>query len=169
MSEGSPMDAAVDAEELEAYRLRARAWLAETMPRLPEGQDNWQLTQEDEMAVRARRLQRLLFDGGFAGITYPVEYGGLGLSPAHQRAFTEESAGYEMPLLFNVPTLGILAPTLLDFGTEEQKQRHLPAILRGDDVGTVVAVICYLLARAIGFDRSRSLDDASASRMVVPV
>jgi alkylation response protein AidB-like acyl-CoA dehydrogenase len=134
MSEGNPMDAAVDGEELEAYRLRARAWLAETMPRLPEGQDNWQLTQEDEMAVRARRLQRLLFDGGFAGICYPVEYGGQGLTRAHQRAFTQESMGYQMPTTFNVPTLTILAPTILDFGTEEQKLRHIPGILAGDEL-----------------------------------
>jgi alkylation response protein AidB-like acyl-CoA dehydrogenase len=134
MSEGDPMDAVVDAEELEAYRLRARAWLAETMPRLPEGLDNWQLTQEDEMAVRARRLQRLLFDGGFAGICYPVEYGGQGLTRAHQRVFTQESMGYQMPTTFNVPTLTILAPTILDFGTEEQKLRHLPAILAGDEL-----------------------------------
>ena len=134
MSEGNEMDAAVDAEELEAYRLRARAWLAETMPRLPDGKDNWQLTQEDEMAVRARRLQRLLFDGGFAGICYPVEYGGQGLTRAHQRAFTQESMGYQMPTTFNVPTLTILAPTILDFGTEEQKVRHIPAILAGDEL-----------------------------------
>ena len=39
-----------------------------------------------------------------------------------------------MPTLFNVPTLSILAPTLLDFGTEEQKQRHIPAILRGEEL-----------------------------------
>ena len=64
----------------------------------------------------------------------PAEYGGLGLPRAHQRAFTQESLPYQMPTLFNVPTLSILAPTLLDFGTEEQKKRHLPAILRGDEL-----------------------------------
>ncbi len=134
MSEGNTMDAGVDPEELETYRLRARAWLAATMPRLPEGMDNWHLTQEDEMAVRARKLQRLLFDGGYAGICYPAEYGGQGLPRAYQRAFTQESMGYQMPTTFNVPTLTILAPTILDFGTEEQKLRHIPAILRGDEL-----------------------------------
>jgi alkylation response protein AidB-like acyl-CoA dehydrogenase len=133
-TEGSGVDAAVDPDELEAYRLRARTWLAETMPRLPEGRDNWQLAQEDEMAVRARELQRLLFDGGYAGICYPKEYGGQGLTRAHQRAFTQESMGYQMPTTFNVPTLTILAPTVLDFGTEEQKKRHIPAILKGEEL-----------------------------------
>jgi alkylation response protein AidB-like acyl-CoA dehydrogenase len=134
MSERDVVDGPVDAEELEAYRRSARAWLEATMPRLPEGRDNWQLAQEDEMAVRARQLQRLLFDGGYAGICYPAEYGGQGLTRAHQRAFTRESMGYQMPTTFNVPTLTILAPTILDFGTEEQKSQHIPAILRGDEL-----------------------------------
>jgi alkylation response protein AidB-like acyl-CoA dehydrogenase len=121
-------------EDVDAFRRRARQWLADTMPRLPEGVENFQLVQEDEMGERARRLQRTLFDGGFAGICYPVEYGGQGLTRAHQQAFTLESYGYQMPTLFNVPTLSILAPTLLDFGTEEQKLRHLPAVLRGEEL-----------------------------------
>jgi len=117
-------------EDVEAFRLRSRAWLADNMPRRSGRRDMVQ----DERVERNRELQRILFDGGFAGIVFPAEYGGQGLTPAHQRAFTEESAGYEMPLLFNIPTFGILAPTLLDFGTEEQKARHLPAILRGDEL-----------------------------------
>ncbi len=52
----------------------------------------------------------------------------------HQRAFTQESLPYQMPTLFNVPTLSILAATLLEFGTEEQKLRHIPAILSGDEL-----------------------------------
>ncbi len=121
-------------EPLDAFRLRARAWLAEAMPPLPEGYTNQQLARQDESGELARQLQRTLFDGGFAGICFPVAYGGLGLSRAHQRAFTRESLPYRMPTMFNVPTLTILAPTLLDFGTEEQKLRHIPAILRGDEL-----------------------------------
>ena len=81
-----------------------------------------------------RELQRTLWDGGFAGICFPAEYGGLGLTPAHQRAFTEESLAYDMPYSLNVPTLGILAATLVDHGTDEQKARHLPAILKGEEI-----------------------------------
>jgi alkylation response protein AidB-like acyl-CoA dehydrogenase len=120
-------------EDLETFRLRAKSWLADNMPARRATGTADEMTQDDRVA-HARELQRKLFDGGFAGIVYPVEYGGQGLTPEHQRAFTAETAGYEMPLLFNVPTLGILAPTLLDFGTEEQKQRHLPAILRGEEL-----------------------------------
>ena len=117
-------------EDLDTFRLRARTWLEATMPRR---QVRREMPQEERVA-RNRELQRTLFDGGFAGLVFPAEYGGQGLTPQHQRVFSEESAPYEMPLLFNVPTFGILAATLLDFGTEEQKRRHLPAILRGDEL-----------------------------------
>ena len=118
-------------EVLEEFRLRARAFLAGSMPRLAEDRSNFDLMREDETGERARTLQKILFDGGFAGLCFPRAYGGQGLSRAHQAVFTQESASYEMPILFNVPTFGILAATLLDFGTEEQKQRHIPAILEG--------------------------------------
>jgi alkylation response protein AidB-like acyl-CoA dehydrogenase len=126
-----------DLEDVEAFRLRARAWLAANMPRLAPGQAN-SLEEigriNDEMWPRARELQRLLYDGGFAGICYPREYGGLGLTPAHQRAFNAECAGYEMPLVLNTPTFSICGPTVLDMGTEEQKRQHLSAVIRGDEI-----------------------------------
>jgi alkylation response protein AidB-like acyl-CoA dehydrogenase len=121
-------------ERVADFRARARAWLADNMPRLSAGYDNKKLMDEDESGEGARRLQRTLYDGGFAGLCFPVEYGGQGLSKEHQAAFTAESRPYQMPSLFNVPTLSILAPTLLDFGTEDQKKRHLPAIIRGDEL-----------------------------------
>ena len=89
----------------------------------------------DEAAwLRARELQRLLFDAGFAGICYPREYGGQGLTAAHQKAFTEETAGYEMPLLLNIPTFSICGPVLLELGPEELRREHLPKVLRGEEV-----------------------------------
>jgi alkylation response protein AidB-like acyl-CoA dehydrogenase len=102
-------------EDVESFRTRARLWLKENMPLAPG--PRYAEEQLDSDGIRARELQRILFDGGFAGICFPVEYGGQGLSPAHQRAFTEESAPYEMPIAFNTPALTICAPTILDFGT----------------------------------------------------
>src|SRR5882757_4988267 len=120
-----------DFEDVESFRCRARAWLAENMPRDESAIDSmW----EEGRRQRDRELQRKLWDGGFAGICFPAEYGGLGLSVDHQRAFTEESQPYDMPFSFNVPTLSILAATLVDFGTHEQKRRHLPAILKGEEM-----------------------------------
>jgi alkylation response protein AidB-like acyl-CoA dehydrogenase len=121
-------------EDVEAFRLRARAWLADNMPLLAAGESNSHLMALDEMGTRARELQRILFDGGFAGLCFPKEYGGQGLTRAHQGAFTQESAPYEMPVVLNIPTFSILAPTLLDFGTEEQKQAHLPKMISGEEM-----------------------------------
>ncbi len=123
-------------ESLEAFRLRAREWLAANMPLRPEGVSPFDPSaMEDPVKIaHARELQRKLYDGGFAGICYPKEYGGQGLPPEYQHAFTEESVPYEMPFLFNVPTLTIIAPTILDFGTEEQMQRHLRNILKGEEL-----------------------------------
>ncbi|WP_280266951.1 acyl-CoA dehydrogenase family protein [Nocardia wallacei] len=125
------MDAATALEPVAEFRERARGWLRENLPPAPPpdgdayGERAWD---------RARQVQRILYDGGFAGICFPAEYGGQGLTPAHQLAFTEESLPYEMPLLLNVPTLAICAATLLELGTEEQKRAHLPAVLRGEEI-----------------------------------
>jgi alkylation response protein AidB-like acyl-CoA dehydrogenase len=117
-------------EPVEDFRLRARAWLADNMPPYPgPAYDRY----DDDRREDERRLQRRLWDGGFAGICFPSAYGGLGLTPEHQQAFTEESLPYDMPFGLNVPTLGILAATLAEHGTHEQKLRHLPAILGGDE------------------------------------
>ncbi len=59
-------------EDVEAFRLRAREWLAEHMPRLAPGTNNAQLMREDELGTRARELQGMLFEGGFAGICFPA-------------------------------------------------------------------------------------------------
>ena len=118
-------------ETVDEFRRRARVWLKDNMP--PVTPESWDRRIDGRRDIE-RDLQRRLFDGGFAGICFPAEYGGLGLSPEYQNAFSEESAPYDMPFLFNLPTFSILAATLIDFGTHAQKQRHLPAILRGEEL-----------------------------------
>ncbi|MGW0590581.1 acyl-CoA dehydrogenase family protein [Streptosporangium sp. NPDC002607] len=121
-------------EDAESFRLRARAWLKENMPPAPEASDTSEWGDDDAEWLRARELQKMLYAGGFAGICFPREYGGLGLTPAHQKAFNEESRGYEMPLLLNIPTFSICAPTILDMGSEEQKRERISAAIRGDEI-----------------------------------
>ena len=124
-----------ESEDIESFRMRARAWLADNMPLLSPQAPQVSSSELDQRVVdRARFLQRRLFDGGFAGLVFPRKYGGQGLTPAHQYAFNEETVGYEMPTLFNIPTLSIIAPTLLEFGTEDQKRRYIAGILRGDEL-----------------------------------
>ncbi len=83
---------------------------------------------------RARELQRRLHAGGLAGICFPREYGGLGLGYEYKKAFDAACAGYEMPVMLNIPCFAICCATLLDVGSEEQKREHISAALRGDEV-----------------------------------
>ena len=80
----------------------------------------------------ARAQQRALYDAGYAGLSFPAAYGGRGWPPEYQQILNEEGASYDLPIRFSMPTLGIIAPTILEFGTEEQKCQHIPAMLRGD-------------------------------------
>jgi alkylation response protein AidB-like acyl-CoA dehydrogenase len=122
-------------ESVTAFAERARAWLADTMPRIDDPNDPPYADRGDEASWQhVRELQRRLYDGGFAGICFPTEYGGLGLDIAYQKAFDVESACYEMPLILNTPTFTICCATILDTGSEEQKRQHISAALRGDEV-----------------------------------
>jgi len=128
-------------ESIEAFRSRAREFIRANLKSLPSDESysplrNNRTTDEAELAAvnREREIQRMLFDAGLAGICFPTEYGGQGLTHDHQRAFNAEIAGYEYPSRFQAPTFSPCASVLLDFGTEEQKQRHIPAILRGEEL-----------------------------------
>ena len=135
---GGTADGAV--EDLEHFRRRAQAFIrgnlrpttAKTAARTLRNVH----TDEEELAAvaRDREVQRMLFDAGLAGVCFPKEYGGQGLTPAHQRVLNEELTGYEYPAHFQAPTLSPCAAVLLDFGTEAQKRQHIPAILRGEEI-----------------------------------
>jgi alkylation response protein AidB-like acyl-CoA dehydrogenase len=127
-------------ESVESFRQRARTWIqANLQPLDPNdafGAFRTHRTEEEELALVAheRDIQRMLFDAGFAGICFPTEYGGQNLTHDHQRAFNEEIAGFEYPSRFQAPTFAPCAGVLLEFGTEEQKQQHIPAMLKGEEI-----------------------------------
>ena len=125
-------------EGVEDYRLRARKWIRSNLEPADfttlEAGLAGELSEADELAAidHERRLQRKLFDAGFAGISIDRAYGGQGLSGAHQRAFNEELTGFDYPARLQVPNFSPCAAVLLDFGTEDQKRTHIPAILKGE-------------------------------------
>src|SRR3982074_751381 len=92
------LEIAGEVEDVETFRQRARKWLAATLPRTQEpaaaSGEGGGMDFSDEAWLHARELQKLLYKGGFAGICYPKQYGGLGLTPAPQHAFHEEGDRY---------------------------------------------------------------------------
>jgi alkylation response protein AidB-like acyl-CoA dehydrogenase len=121
-------------ESVAEFGGRARAWLADNMPPIDPEYPPPAPRDDEQSWARARELQKRLYEGGFAGICFPREYGGLGLDYEYQKAFDAESLTYEMPLILNTPTFTICCATLLDTGSEDQKKRHIAAALRGDEV-----------------------------------
>jgi alkylation response protein AidB-like acyl-CoA dehydrogenase len=111
------------------FRARVRTWFAEHA-HLTEPADG----ETHDAVAAAQRFQSALFDAALAGLTWPTEYGGQGLTPAHQLAFNEEAQHYAVPTTPLLNGLGMCAPTLLEVGTEEQRARHVPRMLRGDEV-----------------------------------
>ncbi len=124
-------------ESVESFATRARAWLADNLPRAQDGDGGFspvERSDEAELAhiARCRQLQRMLFDGGFAGICVPKEYGGQGLTMDHQSALNREIGGYEYPAATQIPTFSPCMAVILEFGTHEQKLRFVPPILKGE-------------------------------------
>ena len=118
------------------FRARARAWLAANAPRRASGDDEAEADARGQAAVLAEQkaFQAKLFDAGFAGITWPKEYGGQGLTSAEQIIWSQESRDYDLPT--GAFFIGISMPgnTLVELGTEEQKKRYLPKMLRGEEI-----------------------------------
>ena len=121
-------------ESVDEFRARAREWLTRSLPQIDPAAPPAAPRDDEASWQRARELQKRLHEGGFAGICFPREYGGLGLDYDYQRAFDEETLAYEMPLILNTPTFTICCATLLDTGSKEQKKQHIAAALRGDEV-----------------------------------
>jgi alkylation response protein AidB-like acyl-CoA dehydrogenase len=118
--------------EGERFRAELREWLASVLPSLPPKPE-----AEDWDARRAydANWQRMLHDAGYAGIDWPAEFGGRGGTPTENLIFLEETEAAGAPYV-GVNFVGLLhaGPTLIAEATDEQRSRHLPRILRGEDV-----------------------------------
>jgi hypothetical protein len=81
-----------------------------------------------------RKWERMLFDGGWGVVSWPEQYGGRGLGLVEWLIFEEEYYRANAPGRVNQNGLFLLGPTLMDYGTSEQKSRFLPAMARGDEI-----------------------------------
>ncbi len=116
-----------DAEE---FRVEIRAWLEEN---LPTGwfDDDFEMT-DGERARFNREWPQKLFEGGWICATWPAEYGGKGLTTMQGVVLSEEFASAGAPMRGDFFGDTLVGPTLLQWGTEEQKRQYLPGILRGE-------------------------------------
>jgi alkylation response protein AidB-like acyl-CoA dehydrogenase len=134
------MDFDDSAEEI-ALRAEARAWLDEHASRLdPDSLQEMRTyrahtEEEDEALVEAaRRWQRTKAEAGWAAPTWPAELGGRGLSPLLAGVFATEENAYDVAgRMFSVGT-DMVGPTIIEWGTDEQRAWYLPRILRADDI-----------------------------------
>jgi alkylation response protein AidB-like acyl-CoA dehydrogenase len=121
--------------EEEAFRREVRQWVTANVPALgkPAAGDVAESGEENFAASKA--WQAKLYEGGWAGITWPREYGGRGAPLIEQLIFNEECAAAKAPNSINLSvSLGLVGPTLMACGTEAQRRRYLPTILRGEEI-----------------------------------
>src|SRR6187200_764107 len=112
----------------EEFRDEVRTWLRENHPG-PEPEAGL-----DEIMVFRREWQRKLHEAGWAGISWPKEYGGRGATMIEQAIFAAEATRQEAPAPANVLGLAMGGPVVIAHGTEEQKARYLEPILTGEEI-----------------------------------
>ena len=129
----SPSDPSADLPE---FRAQVRSWLAENIPPLPD----FTLPQSFlEVATREqfeylRDWQTSLYRAGYLGFDVPEDYGGRGIDRQRQAIVGQELARANAPFLVNRIALQWVAPTIMAFGTEEQKKRLIPPILSAEEI-----------------------------------
>jgi alkylation response protein AidB-like acyl-CoA dehydrogenase len=122
--------------EHQAFRARVRDWLAANLPRdlcLDDPVDD--RVASDRATFERRCLwQKTMHAAGWVGLTWPREYGGRALGLIERVIFEEEYAAARGPVLPGSMGLNLVGPTIIHWGTDEQKRRHLPAILNADEI-----------------------------------
>jgi alkylation response protein AidB-like acyl-CoA dehydrogenase len=117
----------------DAFRQRVRSWLESNIP------DDWTKfglseVPRPEAYAFLRKWQAMLFDAGFIGITWPKEYGGQGLTFIEEMILHQEMALQKAPPILNVLGVGMAGPTIIAYGTEEQKKRYPARILSCEEI-----------------------------------
>lgn len=126
-----------DADEVDAYRAQARAWLQENTDEVIRDAGfaprYWMPTAEHEAQHHAKgqQMAQRLHAAGYGGITLPTEYGGQGGARWQEQVFREEAVGRNIDTGFQGSIVAMTAPAILQHGTEAQKRDHLPGLVSG--------------------------------------
>lgn len=129
-----------DSPEMAEFRSLVRSFLDENAELKRDDETDWSRNSaavDPEVAAdyreRCHRWQKLLYDAGWAGITWPKAFGGRGLTPAHQIVFNQELARYDATSGFLGAAQALVGPTLMKHGTPQQQQRYLAPLLAGEE------------------------------------
>jgi len=119
--------------ELEGFRNEVRAWLDANFPKSLAGKANLAMAERQSPDAELAAWKQAIGEKGWATPTWPTQYGGGGLSPQQARVLQQEMAraGAFNPLMFGMG-ITMIGPTILDYGTEAQKAKHIPPIVRGE-------------------------------------
>jgi len=120
-----------DTPDEAAFRAELRAWIEAALPDDRRGGRGGSQRYDDGFG---REWSRKLFEAGYAGLTWPKEYGGAGAPYSYQAIFLEEMTRAQAPSHVGVIGLGMAGPTIMVHGTEAQKQAHLAKILAADEI-----------------------------------
>lgn len=121
---------------VDEFAAEADAWFAANVPDDPGFMLPLTFMEvgEDRQFEFLRDWQRKVYEAGYLGAAWPKEYGGHGLTDAHQKAATRAMRKYRSPILLNAIGLNWAGPLILDIGTEEQKTAYLKGILSTEDI-----------------------------------
>ena len=123
-----------DTEEDASFRREVSMWLQEHAE-IRSGPTDWSRNPaHPDYVRRCREWQHSLYEGGWGAITWPWEYGGRGETSWHQAIFNQEMSKYDVSVGAFAVGIGMAGPTLIAHGSEEQKRRQLPPMLRGESV-----------------------------------
>jgi len=126
-----------DTPEEAAFRAEARSWLTQHATLITAAtprRSPWGGVDEAEHVKACKQWQHTLYDGGWAGITWPKAYGGRGASAIEAAIFNQEQAKFDVSAGIFAVGIGMVGPTLIAHGTDEQKERYLDRMLRGEEV-----------------------------------
>lgn len=130
--DSTPVLETVRDDGLEEFTDRAEKWLAANVPARWREQRG-SLTPSESDQIR-REWDKALYEGGFAGISLPAEYGGAGLGLAQEIAFSVLAGKAQAPDGFGRVAKVLVAPMLIADGAEDQRERHLRATISGETV-----------------------------------
>jgi alkylation response protein AidB-like acyl-CoA dehydrogenase len=117
----------------EAFRQELRSWLETHLPKGYDPETFEQIDQDERFQVQLA-WQKSLHAAGWVGIHWPKEYGGRGATVIEQAIYQQEMARVRSPGVANMLGINIVGPTIMHWGTEEQKQRYIPKILSADEI-----------------------------------